>query len=108
MESILTSVKKLLGIEDDCTHFDVDVIFGINTTFNIITQMGVGPENGFSITNKDSVWTDFIPDITKIELVKSYVYLKTRLLVDPPASSVLVDTINKQILEFEWRISTTV
>lgn len=108
MDSILTSIKKLLGIAEDYTHFDTDIIMGINTAFSILTQIGAGPVNGFSITDKTSVWSDFILDMSHLELIKSYIHLKTRLLFDPPASSVLTEVINRQIAEFEWRISTLV
>lgn len=105
MESILTSIKKLLGLKESDTSFDIDIIFGINTALSVLTQIGVGPVNGFSITDKESKWVDFVPDLSKMEFLKSYVFLKTKLLFDPPSSSALVDIINKQILELEWRIN---
>lgn len=108
MESILTSIKKLLGIEENYTQFDVDIIMGINTAISILTQIGVGPVDGFSISDKISVWTDFVSDIRKLELLKSYIHLKVKLLFDPPASSAVIDIYNKQIQELEWRISTLV
>lgn len=106
MESILTSIKKMLGIEEDYTHFDVDLIMHINSVFSILTQMGVGPSNGFSITGKDEKWDGFLQDdATKLALVKSYIFLKVRLLFDPPQSSFAVESINRQISEFEWRLN---
>ena len=108
MDSILTTIKKLLGIEESYTHFDADIILGINTAFSILTQMGVGPVTGFSITDKTAVWSDFIPDMSKVEMIRSYVHLKVKLLFDPPASSTVVEVINRQIAELEWRISTEV
>lgn len=108
MESILTSIKKLLGIEENYTQFDVDIIMGINTAISILTQIGVGPVDGFSISDKISVWTDFVSDMRKLELLKSYIHLKVKLLFDPPASSAVIDIYNKQIQELEWRISTLV
>ena len=104
-ESILTSIKKLLGIDENYTHFDADIIMHINSVFSILTQMGVGPSNGFSISGKDDTWSAFITDKPNIfSLVKSYVYMKVRLLFDPPLSSAAIESINRQISEFEWRL----
>ena len=104
-ESILTSIKKLLGIDENYTHFDADIIMHINSVFSILTQMGVGPANGFSISGKDDTWSAFIQDKPNIfSLVKSYVYMKVRLLFDPPLSSAAIESINRQISEFEWRL----
>lgn len=108
MESILTSIKKLLGITEDETHFDQDIITHINSVFSILTQMGVGPVNGFAISDNKSIWSDFIEDDTRLELVKSYVHMKVRLLFDPPASSTILQSINSLISELEWRISVIV
>lgn len=103
-ESVLTSVKKLLGIDEGYTHFDADIVMHINSVFSILTQMGVGPANGFSITGKDEGWSDFISGGAILPLVKSYVGLKVRLLFDPPLSSAAVESMNRQISEFEWRL----
>lgn len=104
-ESILTSIKKLLGIDDAYTHFDPDIVMHINSVFAILTQMGVGPANGFSISGKDENWSAFISDRPDVfSLVKSYIYLKVRLLFDPPLSSAAIESINRQISEFEWRL----
>lgn len=103
-ESILISIKKLLGIDASYTHFDADIIMHINSVFSILTQMGVGPSNGFSISGSEENWTGFIEDVPTFSLVKSYVYLKVRLLFDPPLSSAAVESINRQISEFEWRL----
>ncbi len=104
-ESILTSIKKLLGIDENYTHFDADIVMHINSVFSILTQMGVGPANGFSISGKDETWSAFITDKPNIfSLVKSYVYMKVRLLFDPPLSSAAIESINWQISEFEWRL----
>lgn len=108
MESILTSIKKLLGITEDETHFDQDIIMHINSVFSILTQMGVGPVDGFVIRDSNSVWNDFIKDDTRLELIKSYVHMKVRLMFDPPASSTILQSINLLISELEWRISVTV
>ena len=106
MDSILTSIKKLLGITEEYTHFDADLIMHINSTFMILKQLGVGPPNGFRISNSSSEWSDFIPiDDKRFESVKSYVYMKVRLLFDPPASSIAMDSMNRLLSEFEWRLN---
>lgn len=108
MESILTSVKKMLGITAEYTHFDVDLIMHINTVFSILSQLGVGPTTGFSISDASSVWTDFVPSNPLLETIKSYMYLRVRLLFDPPLGSAVMEAINRQISELEWRINVTV
>lgn len=105
MESILESMKRMIGISDDDDSFDTDLIIDINSIFTILNQLGAGPPNGFEIIDSREVWTDFMPDISKINLIKSYVYLKLKLMFDPPASSSVMDAMNRQISEFEWRIS---
>ena len=105
MESILTSIKKLLGMPEEYEAFDTDIIIHINAVIMILNQLGVGPTDGFVIKDKTSVWTNYITDETKIELVKSYMYLKVRLLFDPPTSSAVMESINRQISEFEWRLN---
>jgi len=105
MDSILTSIKKLLGIDESIEDFDLDLIIHINSVFMILNQMGVGPEEGYTISSKDNVWSEFTNDNNSIEAVKSYVYLKTRLMFDPPTgSSALVESINNMIKELEWRL----
>ena len=105
MESILTSIKKLLGITEDYEHFDTDIIIHINSVFSILTQIGVGSENGFSISDKTATWSDFISDNVKIEMVKTYVYLKVKLLFDPPLNSSVTNSMEKTISELEWRLN---
>ena len=104
-ESILTTIKKLLGVPEDYEHFDMDITMHINSVFMILNQLGVGPSDGFSITDKTAVWSDFISDNKKFESVKTYVYMKVRLLFDPPLSSAVMDCINKVISEMEWRLN---
>ena len=108
MESILTSIKKLLGIAEEYTHFDTDIIMHINSVFNILTQIGVGPSEGFSITDSYAKWTDFLPEDARLELVKSYVYLKVSLIFDPPDRSSVMEARKSLINELEFRISVTV
>jgi hypothetical protein len=108
LDSILQSTKKLLGIESDYTHFDIDLILHINSVLMGLTQMGVGPEEGFSITNEEDTWGDFLGTVTNLEGVKSYIALKVRLVFDPPTSSSVSDAINRYIQELEWRLNNQV
>lgn len=104
MDSILTSVKKMLGISKEYEHFDDDLIMHINSVFLILTQLGVGPKTGFIIEDDSTEWLDFIEDPTKLQMVKSYMYLKVKLLFDPPLSSAVIEATNRMISEFEWRL----
>lgn len=106
MESILTSIKKLLGISEEYEQFDLDIITHVNSIMATLTQLGVGPKDGFFVTSKEQTWEDFMTDNPKLAFVKSYVYLKVKLLFDPPSSSAVIESINKQIGELEWRIFT--
>jgi hypothetical protein len=107
-DSILNSVKKIIGIDAADTSFDIDIIIHINSVFNALTQIGVGPDEGFSITDATSKWEDFLEDSIKLELVKSYVALKVRKIFDPPQSSTAMEALNAVINELEWRIGITV
>lgn len=107
-ESILITIKKLLGISNDYNHFDIDIIIAINSVFNILNQLGVGPSTGFSISDDSAKWSDFIGSNQKLEMVKTYVYLKVRLLFDPPSSGTHIESINRQISELEWRLNVEV
>ena len=103
MESILTSIKKLLGIMSDYTNFDDDIIIHINTAFAMLNQLGVGPEGGFVIVDANSRWEDYTTE-KNLNMVKTYIYLKVRLLFDPPTSTALIESINRTLSEIEWRI----
>lgn len=104
MESILTSIKKLLGIEEDYTQFDSDIIIHINSSLMYLNQLGVGPKT-FVISDKTKTWEDYLGENENIEAVKSYIYLKVRLIFDPPTSSSVLDAMERQIKEFEWRLT---
>lgn len=109
MESILTSVKKLLGITPECTNFDSDIIMHINSVFLILNQIGVGPSKGYRIKDEFNTWDEFIPeDNPRLEAVKSYMYMKVKLLFDPPSSSSVMESTNRLLSELEWRIYTEV
>ena len=107
-ESILVSIKKLLGIDSEYTHFDTDIIMHINSVFSVLTQLGVGPSEGFVIEDSNALWTDFLSSARDIEMVKSYIYLKVRLLFDPPASSSAMESMKQLTSELEWRINVAV
>lgn len=103
-ESILTSIKKMLGITSEYQHFDPDIIMHINTVLMILTQIGVGPSEGFSISDDTATWNQFT-DCKNIEAIKSYVALKVRLLFDPPSGTANIESIERLIKELEWRIN---
>ena len=105
MESILTSIKKLLGITEEYDQFDPDIIMHINSVFMVLTQLGVGPSEGFSIEDDTSVWSDFIQDTNKIEAVKSYIYLKVKIVFDPPQHGPTLEAFKESIKEYEWRLN---
>ena len=105
MDNILSSIKKLLGIPTEETAFDSDIIMHINSVFMILNQLGIGPTDGFTISDDYALWSDFIPDGQNLELVKSYMYMKVRLMFDPPSSSAVLTAMEKSISEFEWRLN---
>ena len=106
--SILTSIKKMLGVAEDYTEFDEDIITHINSVFLNLTQLGVGPEEGFMIEDDTAVWEDFIDDSIKLQAVKTYMYLKVKLLFDPPLSSSVTESFTRMIAELEWRLNAAV
>jgi hypothetical protein len=106
MESILTSIKKLLLISEEYKQFDADIIMHINTVFMTLTQLGVGPEEGFGIDDDTAIWTDFIDDIGRLQAVKTYIYLKVKILFDPGSiGSSTLAAYERQIQELEWRLN---
>ena len=106
MESILTSVKKLLGIAEEYTAFDPDIIMSINSVFTILQQLGVGPDAGFSITDKNATWDQFFTgDVVKAEAVKNYVAIKVKSMFDPPTSSSVMQATTNMTNELEWRLN---
>lgn len=109
-DSILTSVKKVLGIPSDYDHFDRDILLHLNTVMSILNQLGVGPEKGFIVEDDSTLWSDLFDgdiDTNKMMYVKSYVCLRVRLLFDPPTSSGAIDAMERQMRELEWRITVT-
>lgn len=104
-ESILESVKHLLGPGSCDDHFDDDLIIFINGVFSQLTQLGVGPEKGFSIDGPDKFWEEYISDDPKLEMVKTYMYTKVRLRFDPPQSSSVIQLMQQDASELEWRLN---
>lgn len=107
MDSILDSIKKLLGIDSSFEQFDTDVIININSALMIARQIGVPIPVGFKVTGPDETW-DEIPGIEDIESLKNYIYFRVRLAFDPPANSFVVEAVKEQIKEYEWRINVEI
>ena len=107
-DSILDTIKQLMGITVDYEHFDSQLITHINSVLMILTQLGVGPPDGFIIHDRTDTWSEFLTTDKNLELVKSYIHLKVKLLFDPPLSSVVTDCLTRMISEYEWRLNTEV
>ena len=105
MDSILTTIKKLLGIEADYHQFDNDIIVHINSVLMTLNQLGVGPENPASISSELDTWEKTLGELKNLEAVKTYIYIKVRIIFDPPTSSFVLDALNKQANELEWRLN---
>lgn len=103
--SILTSTKKILGLAEDYTVWDLDIITHINSAFSDLTQLGVGPSAGFMIEDETAQWTDFLGDDLQLNSVKTYIYLRVKLLFDPPATSFAISAMQDQIDRLEWRLN---
>ena len=103
MDSILESIKKLLGIPKEYTAFDVDVIMHINTAFAILNQLGLGPEGGYGIEGYDDAWDDYIVSYN-MSMIKTFIYLKVRLAFDPPSSTALIESMQRTLDELTWRL----
>lgn len=104
MESILDSIKKGLSIPEESKDFDPELIMFINSAFSTLNQLGVGPEEGYEITGRDETWADYNTD-RRVGDLKSYIYLKVRMLFDPPSIAVLTNSFQSQIEELEWRLN---
>lgn len=104
-DSILNTVKKMLGLEDEYQPFDTNVIVLINSALMSLTQLGVGPKEGFTIKDYTATWSDFLTNDVKLEAVKDYVYLKVKVTFDPPSGASVLDAYKQQINELEWRLN---
>lgn len=108
-ESILNTIKAMLGPDDSYDVFDTEIIIHINTALSILTQLGVGPKKGFRITGPDETWDDFISDgSVDLEGIKSYIYMKVKMIFDPPANSFVMKAMEDSCKELEWRLNVTV
>ncbi|QPL14660.1 hypothetical protein SEA_SCHWARTZ33_15 [Gordonia phage Schwartz33] len=104
-ESILTSTKKILGIAEDYDAFDMDIIMHINSALSTLNQLGLGPEEGFMILDDSEEWGDLLEDDMRLNSIKTYVYLKVRIIFDPPSTSFVLTAMQEQIKELEWRLN---
>lgn len=106
-DSILTSTKKVLGIEEEYTAFDVDILMHINSVFSTLAQLGIGPAEGFAISDKGATWSSFFGEDPRLNSIKTYIYLRVRMLFDPPGTSYLINAMESQKNELEWRLNVT-
>ena len=104
-DSILKSTKKILGIAPEVEVFDLDILTHINSTFFTLNQLGIGPLEGFMIEDDTALWSEYLLDDTNLNAVRTYMFLKVRLVFDPPVSSYAITALEKQIVEHEWRIN---
>lgn len=107
-DSILSTVKNSIGITDDYTHFDNDIIMHINTVLSTLYQLGIGPIGGYQINDGNDTWDDFLSGDPRINFVKTYICLRVRMLFDPPTAGPVIDAYNRQIDELTWRINVAV
>lgn len=104
-QSILTSTKKVLGIQEDYEYFDVDIIMHINSAFSTLNQLGLGPDAGYMIEDKQAVWGEFLGGNLHLNSVKTYIFLKLKIVFDPPQSSFVLASLQEQVKELEWRLN---
>ena len=107
-DSILVTIRKLVCGDPYANHFDTDLLVHINACFSILNQLGVGPEKGFVVTDETQNWSDYTADSTVLNLVKTYITLKVRLIFDPPLTSSVLEAMNKEISQLEWRLNVAV
>lgn len=103
-DSILNTIKKMLGVDADYTAYDVDIIVNINSSLATLSQLGAGPSGGFQIDSKDDEWSDYFTDIIERSSSITFVYLKAKIVFDPPASSTVLEAYQRSIDELSWRI----
>lgn len=104
-DSILNETKKVLGVAEDYEAFDIDILMHINSVFSDLNQLGVGPKAGFQIVDKEDTWATFLGNDPRLNSVKTYVYLRVRMIFDPPGTSYLINSLNKQAEELAWRLN---
>lgn len=104
-DSILNSIKKLLGIQNDYTNFDTDIIIHINSVFGILNQLGIGPKEGFKINDSKDTWEEYVSEDDDLEAIKTYIYLKVKLVFDPALNGSVMEANKEVIRELEWRLN---
>ena len=104
-DSILVTIKKMLGLDDEYTPFDTDVMIHINAAFMTLTQMGVGPKEGFEVSDYDQTWSDFLVNKVMLGAVKTWVYLQVKMAFDPPTNSFVMDAMKTQSEQILWRLN---
>lgn len=104
-DSILLSTKKSLGLDPSMEHFDPDIIMCINSALNILTQLGVGSSNGFSVSSSEETWEQFLGEEIRLNMAKTYVYMKTKMMFDPPTVGGLLNSYQEQLKEYECRLN---
>ena len=107
-DSILMTIRKLVCGNPYADHFDTDLLVHINACFSVLNQLGVGPEKGFVVTDETQNWDDYTADSTVLNLVKTYITLKVRLIFDPPLTNSVLEAMNKEISQLEWRLNVAV
>lgn len=104
-DSIVATIKKMLGLEDNYTPFDMDVIVHINTALLTLCQMGIGPREGYTVTDYDQTWDDFLTNKVFLGGVKTWIYLQVKMLFDPPTNSFVMDAMKQQSEQILWRLN---
>lgn len=104
-DSILDSTKKALGIGSDYDVFDADILMHINSVFSTLHQLGIGPDEGFQIEDDETTWDEFLQNDLPLNSVRSYMFLRVKLLFDPPGTSFAVQSMKEQVQELEWRLN---
>lgn len=104
-DSILVTIKKMLGVGDSYTPFDTDIMVHTNSAILNLTQMGIGPKEGFIVTDYDQKWSDFLTNEVNLEAAKTYIYLQVKMLFDPPTNSFVMDSMEKQCEKLLWRMN---
>ena len=107
-DSILMTIRKLVCGNPYADHFDTDILVHINACFSILNQLGVGPENGFVVTDETQSWSSYIADNYILNMVKTYVTLKVKKIFDPPLTSSVLEAMDKEISQLEWRLNVAV
>jgi len=107
-DSILMTIRKLVCGDPYADHFDTDLLVHINACFSILNQLGVGPENGFVVTDETQSWSSYSDNDRILNMVKTYITLKVRVIFDPPLTSSVLEAMNKEISQLEWRLNVAV